>query len=152
MDGVTTAIVFYIFFAVAFPALAKNKPQFYAAFAAVLGVIFLDALSHAFGSEGFERFAYFMAAMLQICAVILLVLSAGGLSVKEFKGELLETIEVIRRGESEKEVIVPLRGQKPVVKEEEPRKVYKIDESAVAPEPKKPAEPKPDQHGPLPLS
>src|SRR5580658_6045382 len=110
MNGVTTAILLYIFLAIAFPALAKNKPQFYGALAAVFVIIFLDAISHVAHSDAFSAFTYFMAAMMQIGAVVLLVLSAGGLSVTDLKQEVGEVIEVVRRGDWEKEVIIPLRG------------------------------------------
>ncbi len=155
MNGVTTAILLYIFLAVAFPFLAKNKPQFYGALAAVLVIIFLDAISHVAHSDAFSAFTYFMAAMMQIGAVVLLVLSAGGMSPKDFKKEIGDVIEVVRRGESEKEVIIPLRGsQRPADAGggEAPQKVYKIDDPK-APPAKKPAAPStPDSQGPLPLS
>jgi len=83
------------------------------------------------------------------------VLSAGGLSVSEFKREITETIEVVRRGESEKEVIIPLRGRQAAddsSKAEAPKKVYKIDDPPAPPAAKSTGESKPDSHGPLPLA
>jgi hypothetical protein len=155
MNGVTTAILLYIFLAVAFPSLAKNKPQFYGALAAVFVIIFLDAISHVAHSDAFSAFTYFMAAMMQIGAVVLLVLSSGGLSVTDFKKEIGDVIEVVRRGESEKEVIIPLRGPQPTGSEargEAPKKVYKIDDPPSPAVAKPPAKSDPDSHGPLPLS
>jgi hypothetical protein len=161
MNGVTTAILLFIFLSMAIPSLIKNKSQFYCAVAAVLGVIFLDALGHVVHSDAFSAFTYFMSALIQILAVLLLVLSAGGLSVDQFKQEISETIEVVRRGESEKEVIIPLRGKRRAEEEgagETANKVYKIDDPPVprgapaAPAaPKSGGEAKPDSRGPLPL-
>ena len=57
-------------------------------------------------------FAVFIG-VLQIIAVLMLVLCAGGLTLKSMAGEMGRAYEVIRRGEEEKEVIIPLTGQKP---------------------------------------
>jgi len=108
MNGVTTAIVLFIFAALAFPRLVKNRPQFYMAIVLTLGIILIDALAHAVGSNGFTAVAYFLAGILQIVTVILIVLSAGGLSPRELGGELSGAYEVLRRGETEKETIIPL--------------------------------------------
>ncbi|MGA3067842.1 MAG: hypothetical protein ABSF29_13445 [Tepidisphaeraceae bacterium] len=160
MNGVTTAILLFIFLGMAIPALIKNKPQFYGALAGILVVIFLDALAHVVHSDGFSAFAYFMCAVVQIFAVLLLVLSSGGLSVEEFKKEVVDTIEVVRRGESEKEVIIPLRGKTAADEarsgEGAPRRVYKVDDPQDPPAGPPAAKPggqsKPDTRGPLPLA
>src|SRR5204863_6935226 len=108
MDGVTTAIVAFILACLIFPHVIKNKPQYYGAVACVLLIILFGALGVMIGG-GFTRFALVMMALLQIGAIFLLILSAGGLTVKDLAGELAGTFEVIRRG-GEKEIIVPLRG------------------------------------------
>jgi hypothetical protein len=62
---------------------------------------------------------------------------------------------VVRRGESEKEVIIPLRGaQKTGESEagEPPRKVYKVDSPPAAGAGNAGVKSDPDSHGPLPLS
>jgi hypothetical protein len=112
MEGVTTAIVAFILACVIFPRVVKNKPQYYGALACVLLVILFGALNMMVGAVGFTRFVYVMTALLQIGAILLLILSAGGLSMRDLAGELADTIEVVRRG-GEKEIIVPLRGEKP---------------------------------------
>jgi hypothetical protein len=125
MEGVTTAIVFFIFTCVVIPSLVKHRPQFYAAIGLLLLIILLDALGHMFltstpkagdnasGSfSGFHVFVYFACAILQVGAIVMLFTSCGGISPKQFGSEMLNAIEVIRRGESEKEIIVPLSGQK----------------------------------------
>src|SRR5215213_3047601 len=113
MEGVTTAIVAFIFVCVVYPQLVKNKTQFYAAFAAVLFIILLHSLSAMIGSAGFQVFAGFLTGLLQLGAVLLLFTSCGGVSFRELGGEMSRAFEVIRRGEDEKTIIVPLTGEMP---------------------------------------
>ena len=47
MHGVTTALVGFLLVCVVFPNLVKNRPQYYAAFAAVCLIVILDALGLA---------------------------------------------------------------------------------------------------------
>jgi hypothetical protein len=112
MEGVTTAIVAFILACLIFPHVIKNKPQYYGAVACVLLIILFSALSVMIGKPGFTNFAIVMMSLLQVGAIFLLILSAGGLSVKDLAGDLADTIEVVRRG-GDKEVIVPLRGEMP---------------------------------------
>ncbi len=118
MEGVTTAIVAFIFVCVIYPHLVKNKTQFYAAFAAVLTIILLHSLSAMIGTAGFQVFAGFLTGLLQLGAVLLLFTSCGGVSLRELGGEMANAFEVIRRGETEKTVIVPLSGEMPKPKHE----------------------------------
>ena len=118
MEGVTTAIVAFLFVCVVFPSLVKNKAQWYAALAAVVLVILLHALRIIFSSPALHAFAGFMTGLLQIGAILLLILSAGGLSARELAGEMKRAYEVIRRGEEEKEVIIPISGQQPRPRED----------------------------------
>jgi hypothetical protein len=113
MEGVTTAIVAFLLVCVVFPTLVKNKPLYYAAFAAVLVIILLSGLEVVVAGAGFMAFATFMICLLQIVALVLLVLAAGGLTLRQLAGEVTEAIEVIRRGETSKEVIIPLHGEMP---------------------------------------
>src|SRR3954447_14455994 len=103
MQGVTTAIVGFIFVCLAFPHFIKHKPQYYAAVACVIFVIAVDAFTSG-------RFFYAIIASLQIFAIILLILATGGLTARELAGEMVRAYEVIRRGEEEKTVIIPLTG------------------------------------------
>lgn len=112
MEGVTTAIVAFILACVIFPRVIKNKPQYYGALCCVLLIILLGALNMMVGAAGFTRFVSVMTALLQIGAIMLLILSAGGLSVKDLAGDLAGAFEVVRRG-GDKEIIVPLRGERP---------------------------------------
>jgi hypothetical protein len=160
MNGVTTAIVAFVFLCLAMPTLIKNKNQYYVAFLAILGVIFLDAVAHMIPeSDAAPRaVCYVLGAFTQIIAVVMLFLATGGLTFRALQGDM---IEVLRR-DGQKEVIVPLSeeakrkirenqeaAERKVKGDEEP-KVYKIDNPpppAVSPVPT----PKPPEHGPLPL-
>lgn len=113
MQGVTTALVAFIFFCVIFPERVKNRPQFYAALGLICAIILLDALAAIISSTGFRMFAYFAIAGLQIGTTLILFMAAGGLSWNELKGEFGNAYEVIRRGGEEKEIIIPLTGAKP---------------------------------------
>jgi len=113
MHGVTTAIVAFILACLVFPKVVKNKPQYYGAVGMVLGVILFDALARIISHAGFSKFVYLMTAVLQIGAIFLLILSAGGLTVSDLAGDLADTFEVIRRGGEEKEIIIPRSGAVP---------------------------------------
>jgi hypothetical protein len=163
MNGVTTAIVAFIFLALAFPSLIKDKTQYYAALLLVVLVILLDAMAHAF--TGTAGFAYFIGAILQIGAMVMLVLSTGGLTVRQFSREVGDVAEAVMHGERREEVVVPLSAaaqKKPNPADQPPARrparegddtptVYMLDESKAAmspsPAPRKP----PGPTGPLPL-
>src|SRR5262245_19892917 len=98
MEGVTTAIVAFIFVCILFPRLVKNRTQFYSAFGLILIALFLYALAQMIQSAGFLRFAEGIGTFLVIASLILLVLGTGGLSLKDLTGEFKSAIEVIRRG------------------------------------------------------
>ncbi len=108
MNGVTTAIVLFCFICLALPGLVKNRTQYYAALAAALAIIFLDGLAHVINTTAFSAFAYSACALLQIIAVGMLVMSAGGLSPGQLHEEVSRAFEVLRRGEDRTDVIVPL--------------------------------------------
>jgi hypothetical protein len=165
IEGVTTAIVAFIFVCILFPKLVKNSTQFYAAFGLIVIMLFLTTLAGIIGSEGFYRLVRALNGLLQLTALVLLVLSAGGLSLKELAGEFKDAVEVIRRGESDKEVIIPLSSQanKP---RRGPAAAAAIDEDdegdgpvvhVITPPPPAPppgatpAEPKPPTTGTIPL-
>jgi hypothetical protein len=147
MEGVTTAIVAFIFVCILYPRLVKNPAQFYTAFGMIVLMLLFHSLAGIFTSEKFWGFVRGLNGLLQLVALVLVVLSTGGLSLRELTGEFANAFEVIRRGESEKEVIVPLTGEvpkprrRPVVMDEDDdlggvgsRKVQTI-ETPVAPPP-----------------
>ena len=115
MEGVTTAIVAFIFVCVVYPNIVKHKTQFYGAFIALLVIILLHSLNIMFGREsaGFQVFSGAVTGLLQLFAILLLFMSCGGVSLRDIAGEMANVIEVVRRGEEEKTVIVPLSGEMP---------------------------------------
>jgi hypothetical protein len=121
MEGVTTALVAFIFVCVIYPRLVKNKPQFYAALAAVILIILLHSLSAMLrDSAGFQVFAGAATGLLQAGAILLLFLSAGGITLKELSSDMARAYEVIRRGEEEKTVIIPITGEMPRPRQQQP--------------------------------
>src|SRR4051812_28628438 len=111
MQGVTTALVGFLFVCIVYPKLIKNRTQYYAAFAMVCAIILLDAVGraiHPTDFAGFAVFAYAACAFLQIGAIVMLLLAAGGLTVHELTSEMQQAFEVMRRGGEDKEVIFPL--------------------------------------------
>jgi hypothetical protein len=112
LEGVTTAIVLFVFACMLYPRLVKNKTQFYAAFTCVIVIILLTSLRQMlYNSVGFQVFSGAMIGLLQAGAIVLLFLSAGGLTFKELGGDLARAYEVVRRGEEEKTVIIPITGE-----------------------------------------
>ena len=100
MEGVTTAIVAFIFACLVWPHLVKNKPQFYSALGMVLVVILFDAIGHMEKVPGaLHAVMYVLAALVQIVTILLLVLCVGGLTVRELAGNVADTVHVIRHGE-----------------------------------------------------
>ena len=129
MDGVTTAIVLFIFVCVLFPRLIDNRAQYYAALGCAILIILIEASVHIFGynrveagpagsgmavvqPNGYSTFAHVAVALLQVVSILLLFLSAGGLTVRGLTREMAGAFEVIRRGETEKEIIIPVGGSK----------------------------------------
>lgn len=113
MEGIVTAIVGFIFVCIVFPRLVRNKTQFYAAFGMVVLILFFWTLAAVIGNDRFNRVIGAMNGLLTLGAFVMLVLATGGLSLGELTGEFKDAFEVIRRGESEKEVIIPLSSQQP---------------------------------------
>jgi hypothetical protein len=126
MEGVTTALVGFIFVCVVYPQLVKNRPQFYAAFAFICAIILLDGIGEMISpspAAPFRVFVYAAVAAMQVCAILLFFLAAGGITWRELAGDMSRAFEVIRRG-GEKETIIPLTGQQPkprAAREEPPR-------------------------------
>jgi hypothetical protein len=128
LDGVTTVLVGFLFVCLIFPSLVKNRPQYYAALVAVILIILLHTLTLMLNkAEGFIVPAGVFTGLLQIGALILLVLSVGGLTARQLAGDMARAYEVMRRGETEKEVIIPIGGKAGRDRDEEPRTVYHID-------------------------
>lgn len=136
MSAITAIIVAFIFVCILFPRLVKHHAQFYTAFGLVLISMLLWTIAMIFDSAGFTRFISVMDGLLTMAALVMIVLATGGLSLKDLAGEFKSAIEVIRRGESDKEVIVPLTGEMPKPRRteshEEERRVETIETLAPA--------------------
>jgi hypothetical protein len=107
MEGVTTAIVLAIFAGVYWPHAIRNRQQFQFAIGAVLLIILFHVLGAMIGHVGFLRFVAVMVGLCQIVAILGIILAASGQSVGEFAAD---TIEVVRRGEEEKEILIKGAG------------------------------------------
>lgn len=155
MEGVTTAIVLFIFFCIAYPQHIKNKPQFYSALGIVCVILLMEAIGVALVGHGASVFLFFAAAVLQIFDILLLFMAAGGLSWADLKGDVGEAYEVIRRGGEEKEIIVPLSGEmarRPANAPPPPRPVGKsVDEPGVIRIEAPPPQPPPGAQSSIPL-
>jgi hypothetical protein len=137
MQGVTTAIVGFIFVCLVYPHIVKHRAQFYSAIGLVLLAILFDAIGHIATGSALIPVMYVLSALVQIITILILVLCVGGLSVRGLAGEVANAVEVIRRGET-KPVLVPLRGEQPRSREEP------------APAPSEPQKVRPDD-SPIPL-
>ncbi len=112
LDGVTTVLTGFLFVCLVLPTLVRNRPQFYAAMACLLGVIAVHTLSLMFDSSTALLTGLAVATGgLQLAAFLLLVLCVGGLTARELAGDMAKAYEVIRRGETKKEVIIPIGDQ-----------------------------------------
>jgi len=119
MQGVTTAIVFYIFVCTFFPHMIRNRPQFYAGVIAVIFAMLLSSLAAIIGGEGFPKFANAFSQLLETVTFVLMIVSTGGVSLTQLKKEVGNVIEVVRRGETEKEIIIPRSNQQPRVRDDD---------------------------------
>jgi hypothetical protein len=111
-------------------------------------------------APGFQVFAGATTCLLQLVAIITLFLSAGGITLKQLGGDMGRAFEVIRRGEEEKTVIVPITGEmpnkpatrpvsQPVRDDDEEPTEHRIDLPADAGWQRKPATPPDDAKIPL---
>ena len=155
ISGVIVALVGFILVCIVFPHIIKDKNQYYAAFALVLVAILLETLANMFGTpgQGFHRVVQGLVGLLAVGAFVLLMLAAGGLRFRELAGDMARAYEVMRRGETEKTMIIPIGEQKEraaakAQREEESRQRYAIDEPT-PPTPAPPPQNRPD--GTLPL-
>lgn len=112
LDGVTTVLVAFIFVCLVFPSIVRQKSQFYFALASIVGVLVLHTLAMMFsGSDALVIAMAVFSGVLQIVALLLLVLCVGGLTARQLAGDMSRAYEVMRRGETTKETIIPLGEQ-----------------------------------------
>src|SRR5215208_1323506 len=140
----TTPLIAFLFVCLIFPKIVRNRPQFYISFGLLVLILVLNIVSRAFPNEKFVYFLSVIIEVLRLVVFILLVLCAGGLSLHELSGEVFRSFEVMRRGDTEKTVIIPLTGQKPKVRDEE-------DDQPVRQSIDTPTPPPPDSNSSIPL-
>src|SRR6267143_3938367 len=114
----TLPLVSFLFVCLIFPKIVRNRPQFYISFGLLILILLFNILAQIFSTTGFARFLLILNQILLLMTFILLVLCVGGLSLHELTGEVFRSFEVMRRGDTEKTVIIPLGGQKPKAREE----------------------------------
>ncbi len=114
----TLPLISFLFVCLIFPKIVRNRPQFYIAFGLLILILLFNILAQIFSTTAFARFLLILNQILLLMTFILLVLCVGGLSLHELTGEVFRSFEVMRRGDTEKTVIIPLTGQKPRQKEE----------------------------------
>jgi hypothetical protein len=114
----TTPLIGFLFVCLIFPKLVRNRPQFYLSFGLLVLILVLNIVGRMFPGDKFVYFLSVIIDALRLVVFILLVLCAGGLSLHELTGEVFRSFEVMRRGDTEKTVIIPLHGQKPRQREE----------------------------------
>lgn len=118
MEGVTTAIVAFIFVCLIWPHIVKNKPQYYGALALVLLIILFGAIAQMAIGRGLWRVMYVLIAVAQILSILLLVMSIGGLTARQLRSEMMDTVQTLRHGGQEKPMEVPRTSQTPKPGEE----------------------------------
>ena len=114
----TTPLIAFLFVCLIFPKIVRNRPQFYISFGLLVLILLLNIVARMFPGDKFVYFISVIVDVLRLIVFVLLVLCAGGLSLHELTGEVFRSFEVMRRGDTEKTVIIPLHGQKPKVREE----------------------------------
>lgn len=143
MQGVTTAILAFMFVCIVFPSLVKVRAQWYAALVGVLLIILLDAVGRMVeGSPSARVVLYVFTAILQVGAIGLLILACGGLTARELGEDMKRAYAVIRRGEEETEILIPRGDRMAQDPEDAPRTVYVVDD---------PPPDAQDAHGSLPV-
>jgi hypothetical protein len=113
----TTPLIAFLFVCLIFPKIVRNRPQFYISFGLLVLILVLNLVGRIFPNDKFVYFLSVIIDALKLVVFILLVLCAGGLSLHELTGEVFRSFEVMRRGDTEKTVIIPLTGQKPKTRE-----------------------------------
>ena len=158
LEGITTVIAAFLLFCFVRPALVRNRTQFMAAFACLLGIVVLQALRMiAYNSSAIQVVTGVLTGLLQLGALVLIVLFSGGMSIGQLGSEMGRAYEVIRRGEEEKEVIIPLTGAAPRPRDKppgeptpRPRQAITEPTQTVA-EPRRPKPREPEDRTPISL-
>lgn len=133
MDGINAAIVGYLLLCMVWPQLVRNKAYYYLSLASVLLYVLLSALGECLIGWGLSQAIKVVATLCSGFALVLVVLASGGLSFREFAGEMGGAFDAFRTGESrDKPVIVPITGEQPKARDEDASRTrYTINDGDV---------------------
>ena len=137
MDGINAAVVGYLLLCMVWPQLVKNKAYYYLGLAAVLLYVVLEAFAACFHRDGNMHAAIHIVAILSSgLALVLVVLASGGLSIREFAGEMGSAFDAFRHGtDPSKPIIVPITGEQPKKRDEvDPHDRYAINDDENRPQ------------------
>lgn len=141
--SITGVLLLFCFVCVLFPRIIATRSQFFIGFGAVLLSIAVQPFTSLMNMGG-----PIIIMVLNLVATLLLFLSAGGLSMRGLSKEMMSGFEVIRRGETEKEVIIPFgeKKQRKTAVEEigQPTQRYDLGDTGSQPAAKK-------DDGPIPM-
>ncbi len=129
MDGINAAVVGYLLLCMVWPQLVKNKAYYYLSLASMLLYVLLMALAACFTGYAISRAIVVVTMLCTGFGLVLAVLASGGLSFREFAGEMGGAFDTFRHGEGhDKPVIVPITGEQPKKRDEDvgPRERYTI--------------------------
>lgn len=137
MLAITTACVGFIFVCIIFPHLIRNHNQFYLSFVGVGVILLCEALVQMFAGTGFAQAMQVILALLNLLVFVLLVVSTGGLSLKDLAGRVGGAVQTFRHGEQDKPVVLPIGPQhqkpaaRPKARDTEGPTTFIIDEEAM---------------------
>ncbi|MCS7034596.1 MAG: hypothetical protein NZ561_11495 [Phycisphaerae bacterium] len=119
MSGVVTAIVLFLLACLIWPQLVRDRPQYYAAFGCVLAIILIDTIILMFSAARTVEGASFAArasvfggvinGLLTILALVLCLLSAGGMTLQDLTGEIRDSYKAVRRDGPQGPILIPPR-------------------------------------------
>jgi hypothetical protein len=154
MEGVIAACVAFIFVSVIFPQVIRNRPQFYASLVIIVLSLLLQGLAITLGSATFARVITGLTTIGVAATVLLLFLSSGGITWGGLASEMKGAIEVIRRGSTEKEIILPENrraAQAAEMKRDVEQYIASSTQTSAGPTLPKPPTPPTSPPGPIPL-
>jgi hypothetical protein len=157
LDGLTAILAGFFFYCLAKPAMVKNRTQYWATFACLLLITLCYTLRlMLYNSSAGQVVTGIMIGLLQVGGMLLTVLYVGGLTTRDVADQMKDAYEDFRAGgDARKPVIVPLTGEKPKPRPEEPT-TPREEIAPVAPPQPQPRvmielPKKPDEAGKIPL-
>ena len=122
LDGMTLLIGAFFFLCLAQPERIKSRTHFWAVFACLLLITLFYVLRlMLYNSPAGQVFTGVFIGLCQAAGLVLTVMYVGGLRVGELRDQLSDAADDFRRGgQPVKPRIVPLTGEKPKAKDEDP--------------------------------